>query len=886
MLHSGTSGNVNSITFVSAFLKTPNPKRSADTYLSLFDEMAATDLPFVVFTDTEFTSRPNVTICPQTLKRTWAGCSTKGYSLPEKSNPTDTWEYLCVQNSKLEFLHKASLQSEASHFCWLDFGLLHIAKDKDRFRAKLKEIAGHGWPADIAMTPGCWSQGNYDGDSICWRFLGGFMLLGRERIAPLWRAHRKAILANAPKLSWEVNYWELMEKNGCELGWYFANHNDTILPSIHNSVVLVMIVKNEAKIIERCLRAAKPAITHWSIVDTGSTDGTQDIIRREMADLPGTLHERPWVNFGHNRTESFQLASEWIKSQGVKAEHCWCLLLDADHQLSFSLSRKETFYRDALTESAYCIPQKNAAVTYYNPRLIRADQPAVCRGVTHEYWDVSRAPEPLQTLSIIDHEDGGSKGDKFSRDLELLTKGLANDEEKGLWDRYRFYLAQTYDSLGDVENAEKNYAIRADMGGFEEERWMARYRQGKMLLRLGRESEGEAVLAKAWQERPQRAEPLYQLTHHHRNKGRNHLAEMYAKRAKEIPLPTSDILFVEHDVYETGIDEELSIVSYYVDGKHEQGLAASEKLLTTHRASSARANICWYAKPLPRTGQGTFDVPRELRTFEGVEYFCSNPSVCGNVQTVRLVNYEHANGRCFIGRPHPYIIRSQCAIRRGGEDWKILRNPLHTSEWNQQVSIFGLEDIRLSEYQGRIVFTASSCQAPDAGGRPQVLFGSLSEDLSEVDFLTPIRYSGNQPVEKNWALCPRGDELWCIYSYDPLVVLRINPITGEAEEIRREPVRSYTGRFRGSTRVIDTPFGLLSIVHDVSNLAERNVYTHRFMNNLVRESRPFVFDHHGVEYAAGLSLEGDCVRISYGFEEKEARWITCKMEEVWAMLDI
>ena len=62
------------------------------------------------------------------------------------------------------------------------------------------------------------------------------------------------------------------------------------------AICLNMIVRNEAHIVQEVLDAVAPYITSWVIVDTGSDDGTQDVIRSHMADLgiPGELHERPW----------------------------------------------------------------------------------------------------------------------------------------------------------------------------------------------------------------------------------------------------------------------------------------------------------------------------------------------------------------------------------------------------------------------------------------------------------------------------------------------------------------------------------------------------------------------------------------------------------------
>ncbi|WP_338400139.1 glycosyltransferase [Streptomyces graminilatus] len=88
------------------------------------------------------------------------------------------------------------------------------------------------------------------------------------------------------------------------------------------TLCLCMIVKNEAQVIERCLSSVRHLIDHWVISDTGSTDGTQELIRKTLDGIPGELHEEPWVDFGHNRTANIQRA---------RGKADYLLTLDADH---------------------------------------------------------------------------------------------------------------------------------------------------------------------------------------------------------------------------------------------------------------------------------------------------------------------------------------------------------------------------------------------------------------------------------------------------------------------------------------------------------------------------------------------------------------------------
>ncbi|WP_405585358.1 glycosyltransferase [Streptomyces sp. NBC_01190] len=326
------------------------------------------------------------------------------------------------------------------------------------------------------------------------------------------------------------------------------------------SICLCMIVKNEAEVIERCLASVAGLVDTWVISDTGSTDGTQELIRTALAGVPGELHEEPWVNFGHNRTSN-------IRRARGKADYL--LLLDAD------LVVRQEDDLPPLTADTYML-RHEGSVSYRIKRLVRGDVAWRYEGVTHEYLtcDQDLGEVNLDALVIQDFADGGSRGDKFERDAQLLTAELQRDPGNP---RTVFYLAQTLRDVGRTEEAIALYDRRAHMGGWVEEVYYALLQVGVLKAETGDWPGAMDTLSQAWEVRPQRLEACYELVSRLRGLGRHHAAHALVVAALDREEP-DDLLFIQPWVYRWGLLFEYSITAYWV-GDPAASLRACDRLL-------------------------------------------------------------------------------------------------------------------------------------------------------------------------------------------------------------------------------------------------------------------------------------------------------------------
>lgn len=204
-----------------------------------------------------------------------------------------------------------------------------------------------------------------------------------------------------------------------------------------NGLVLSLIMRNEARCIERCLASVRPWVERMVVLDTGSTDDSVAQARRAGAEV----HQRPWPDsFAEARNTALDLAGdyryalildadEWLESGGAAlARFVNAKGVTAGHPkaMAFGLLRVDSsFEQDGQIRIAPA----------WLPRLLPAGVRYV--GRVHEQPQLAAAPDALaspasagsrQRLDVIIGHDGyrpAQMTGKRTRNRDLLRAALA-----------------------------------------------------------------------------------------------------------------------------------------------------------------------------------------------------------------------------------------------------------------------------------------------------------------------------------------------------------------------------------------------------------------------------------------------------------------------------
>jgi glycosyltransferase involved in cell wall biosynthesis len=343
------------------------------------------------------------------------------------------------------------------------------------------------------------------------------------------------------------------------------------------NICLNMIVKNETKVLERLFRSVKDYVDYYVIVDTGSTDGTPELIKQLMDGfgIEGEVHSRPWVNFGVNRQQALELAVQAGRSE-------WLLFIDADEELGVS---DPDFWKQLQPGVSYELEKHHSGLRYAVPHLINVKkaqwrwEAPVHNYLVHVGGDKRR--QIRKDVWIIYHPGQGAKShgmtqeEKYLRDARLLEEHLKEHPNNA---RSQFYLAQSYKHAGHHQKAYEAYRKRVKMNGWIEETFMAQLETGRV-ARLLEKSEDVVLreLLAAYEMRPVRAEPLFELASYYRLQKMYGKAYLFARAGVQTRRP-NDALFVAQDVYDWRLLDELGVSAYWV-AQYAESKAACEQIL-------------------------------------------------------------------------------------------------------------------------------------------------------------------------------------------------------------------------------------------------------------------------------------------------------------------
>lgn len=679
------------------------------------------------------------------------------------------------------------------------------------------------------------------------------------------------------------------------------------------TLCLNMIVKNESKIIERLLTSVAPWIDSYCICDTGSTDNTIELIRSffDARSIPGKIFVEPFRDFGYNRTVALQACYGLDKADYI-------LLLDADMQLQVNpkLTKSDIMFAIQPADIIHLV-QGNDNIKYNNVRIVR-NMNLSYWGVTHEYLE---APDNAKhilidkpTMFIYDIGDGGSKSDKFERDVRLLLQGLIDRPNNA---RYTFYLANSYRDANYIDKAIEYYRKRITIGGWIEEVWSSHFNIG--LCYRAKQDMPNAIYAwmEAYQAFPERVENLHEIIRFYRETQQYKLAYPFYVLAKNElnQRRNKTYLFMQSSIYEYRIDYEMTVLGYYcnTDGYDLPRLCMQvfnhPKLEPSSLRQNVLSNYKFYA-PVLKKAHSTNTVHEPLLAIlrsigdetlgilkseveNGGTFVTSTPCVVRLSKTsyavsIRCHNYSIDDKGNYVQQSTIHSTNRLVLVDQEQSSWKV-----RSSAWTQHDTRYdwfyvGTEDIRIrpsqtSDQSCQIKYNGNRILKSDdgTGNRVVVEVGMVDATTGASSPPFHLHMDGQRPIEKNWVFVePIAQEKeQMIYGWHPLTIGQVQGYSfTKTHEIATPPIFSQV---RGSTNGQLVGKDELWFLCHLVSYEDRRYYYHmavvldRTTLALKKYTTPWTLEGAKVEYTLGFVYqeETDTLLIGYSVMDRTTEYI-------------
>lgn len=344
-----------------------------------------------------------------------------------------------------------------------------------------------------------------------------------------------------------------------------------------------MIVKDESHVIRRCFDNIGHIVDAVAIVDTGSSDTTIALMTawQEEKKIPGKIISRPWVNFGHNRTEALRHGESVVK-EILGTEPWYFFFMDAD-DLAYADDGKRLFLdKSQLTLDAYTVEMRSSGIKYDRTLFIRYDEAKKWKWYepVHEYIGEDPAPDKpggwkaqfgkIKGNYVNSLREGARSKDplRYLKDALDFEKALLKDPKNH---RNLYYRAQSYKDAGHPDIAEKFFKLRAAGPGGEWKNWNDEYTYLAYVeaakIRIERDvwdHETRDLLEKAFEKRPHRFEAPFWLVFMLRRQEKFVMGWSIAKNLVDAPYP-QDQIFVDADIHTWRLADEAALCAYYAN---------------------------------------------------------------------------------------------------------------------------------------------------------------------------------------------------------------------------------------------------------------------------------------------------------------------------------
>lgn len=338
--------------------------------------------------------------------------------------------------------------------------------------------------------------------------------------------------------------------------------------NMQKTLGLSMIVKDESHVILRVLNSVASIIDYWVIVDTGSTDGTQEIVKNffKEKNIPGELIEIEWEDFATSRN---------VALNAIEKKVDYGFWIDADEELII----EDSFDKQANLKTgvdSLSIRTVYGKVDYTRKNIWKTGCNFSWNGPIHELLS---SPEESDGglalgLHVIVRPEGNSWKDVIGKYLSHAAI-LEKYTEKNNDPRWVFYTAQSYRDAQEYDKAIEWYSKRANIKeGFSEEVYMSKFMIAKLSEALNK-SKNECTIL--YQEannadslRGEAIKGLVQMYHRHQDWENAYVFSLYGLRYNQKNPYPHRILFLDKDLYDYQMLELHSLSCYY-SGRKEEG---------------------------------------------------------------------------------------------------------------------------------------------------------------------------------------------------------------------------------------------------------------------------------------------------------------------------